>query len=68
MRVLKSGVDMTPEELSRLKGGACACGCDYSSQMVHDISSSGVSGCVCTCNPKTGLLNQQGGADAATHL
>ena len=65
MKVLESGVDMTPEELSRLKGGACACGCDYSSEMVSAIAISGDS-CVCTC--KNGEINNQGGLDTASYL
>jgi hypothetical protein len=66
MKVLKSGVEMTPEALSRLKGGACSCGCDYSAEMVHAAGSSYGSGCMCSC--KSVLLNHQGGVDAATYL
>ena len=65
MKVLKSGVDMTPEDLSRLKGGACACGCDYSAEMVH---AAGESGSSCTCFCKDGLINHQGGTAAASYL
>jgi len=27
MKVLKSGIEMTPEEMHQVKGGSCACGC-----------------------------------------
>jgi hypothetical protein len=27
MKILKSGIEMTPSDLSKIKGGACACGC-----------------------------------------
>jgi hypothetical protein len=27
MKILKSGIEMTPTELIRARGGACACGC-----------------------------------------
>ena len=27
MKVLKSGIEIDPSDLSKIKGGACACGC-----------------------------------------
>jgi len=67
MKVLKSGVEMTPEDLSRLKGGACACGCDWSAEMVHAVASTGGS-CLCTCKEGGGESNNQGMTDAASYI
>lgn len=63
MKVLKSGVEMTPEDLKRLTGGACACGCDYSSEVVH---AHGVYGGVCVCNCKHGQVFNSGGSTTAS--
>jgi len=65
MRVLESGVDMTPEELNRLKGGACACGCEVFAEVVHALGSGGGT-CFCTC--KFDLATTSGIATAATYL
>lgn len=28
MKILKSGIEMTPEEMIKTRGGRCACGCE----------------------------------------
>ena len=48
MTILKSGVEMTPDELIELKGGACACGCSDSHNS-SGISFVGVRGNDCDC-------------------
>jgi len=50
LKVLKSGVEMTPQELRKVKGGSCACGCEggYSSSGLF-MSSDGSGGCYCGC-------------------
>lgn len=51
MKILKSGVEMTPEELIESRGGAtCACGCEggFSSQQLWTSSKIG-GGCICGC-------------------
>ena len=50
MKVLKSGIEMTPEELEKVKGSGCACGCDTgvdSSWLYGNSKSNGGCGCIC---------------------
>jgi len=53
MKVLKSGVEMTPSELSKSRGGgSCACGCATGENV--SVLSQGMkkdSTCGCTCIP-----------------
>jgi hypothetical protein len=49
MKVLKSGVEMTSKELSKLKGGACACGCDESAYLLNSYGHDNGGGCICNC-------------------
>ena len=51
MKILKSGIETTPEELSKIKGGIrCACGCEggYNSGQLWGSASNG-GGCICGC-------------------
>ncbi len=50
MKVLKSGIEMTPKELQKAKGGMCACGCEggYNGEHMWTCSDSG-GGCMCGC-------------------
>ncbi|MGD2090279.1 MAG: hypothetical protein PVH61_29150 [Candidatus Aminicenantes bacterium] len=51
MKILKSGVETTPEELSKITGGKrCACGCDggYNSGMLWTSGDIAVT-CFCGC-------------------
>ena len=54
MKILKSGIEMTPEELNASKAGkACACGCQlgFDSEMLHGGGSEETA-CECGCiNP-----------------
>jgi len=52
LKVLKSGVEMTPEEMRKSRGGLCACGCGVGvdSDAPSNGSESG-SGCYCSCEP-----------------
>ena len=71
MKVLKSGIEMTPAELKKMKGGACACGCDFSAESLHASSESG-GGCVCNCKggsiSETTEIFRGGGTSALTYL
>lgn len=50
MKVLKSGIEIDPKDLTKVKGGACACGCDIG---VSSTSASNdgieVKNCFCRC-------------------
>lgn len=48
MKILKSGIEVAPKELKKIKGGACACGCNFSSLGLHSCSEEG-GGCQCNC-------------------
>jgi hypothetical protein len=49
MKVLKSGIEMTPHELEKLRGGAaCACGCGIGFSG-DQLNASGSGGCYCGC-------------------
>jgi hypothetical protein len=51
MKILKSGIEMTPKELSASKGGAiCACACQigFISESLH-ASGEDNYGCYCGC-------------------
>jgi len=62
MKVLKSGIEMTPAELNKMKGGACACGCNFSAE---GLWSSGEEGGDCMCNCKSDSYPFAGGGTAA---
>lgn len=67
MKILKSGVEMTPKELNKLKGGACACGCNFSAM---GLSNSGEEGGDCYCGCKGGGISafRGGFSTAADYL
>ena len=51
MKVLKSGIEMKPDELDKLRGGAvCACGCGIGFNG-EQLNASGSGGCYCGCVP-----------------
>lgn len=60
MKVLKSGIEVDPKDLSKLRGGACACGCDIGDDGLS-LSQTGSSngGCTCHCD----LGNPEGVGD-----
>jgi len=48
MKVLKSGIEMTPKQMEKSKGGACACGCNSSGMGLNSMADdSGICGCSC---------------------
>ena len=53
MKVLKSGIEIDPSDLSKIKGGACACGCDIgmSSSTLSNTSTTTLEDCLCGCDP-----------------
>jgi len=57
MKVLKSGIEVEFKDLNKLRGGACACGCDIGDDGLS-LSNTGSSngGCTCHCD-----LNNPGG-------
>lgn len=50
MKVLKSGIEIDPSDLSNVKGGACACGCPVgiNGDFQHITGRSGKA-CSCYC-------------------
>lgn len=51
MKVLKSGVEMTPAELNKARGGLCSCGCDIGYNGMHmNVLAQDTGGCYCGCN------------------
>lgn len=51
MKILKSGIEMTPAELNKIKGGLCSCGCDIGfSGMRLNVLAEDKGGCYCGCN------------------
>lgn len=70
MKVLKSGIEIDPKDLSKIKGGACACGCDVgiNSFNLSNISVNTLEDCLCGCD----LGNPEGigdmGRAAAIHI
>ncbi len=66
MKIMKSGIEMTPTELKKINGGACACGCNFSSMGLHATSENGGN---CACNCKSGSFPfMDGGTTAANYL
>jgi hypothetical protein len=52
MKVLKSGVEMTPEEMQKNRGGACACGCGVGRDADSAWNGSNLgTNCYCNCDP-----------------
>jgi hypothetical protein len=69
MKVLKSGVEMTPKELEKIKGGGCACGCNARGfQLWTSSQSSGACFCNCYDSGTQFDLNGQGGWDASSYI
>ncbi|NIM11499.1 MAG: hypothetical protein GTO45_16385 [Candidatus Aminicenantes bacterium] len=63
MKVLKSGIEMTPEELSKAKAGACACGCGWGyngENLVSSAQSGKCCGCGCTEPKPPGFDSYEG--------
>jgi hypothetical protein len=52
MEVLESGIEMDPSDLSKVKGGVCACGCDigWDAESYSDVSVDGTGMCSCGCS------------------
>ncbi len=50
MKIKKSGIEMTPAEMSKAKAGDCACGCDagYSGTQLS-VSGIDSKNCYCGC-------------------
>lgn len=48
MRVLKSGIEMTPKQLDKIKGGACACGCNSAAMGLNSWADDS-NACGCNC-------------------
>lgn len=52
MKVLKSGVEMTPEEMRKSRGGLCACGCAPGREADSPwAGSDNGTNCQCSCEP-----------------
>lgn len=51
MKVLKSGIEVDPKDLNKLRGGACSCGCDIGddSYAFNQMADTG-GGCLCHCD------------------
>jgi hypothetical protein len=58
LKILKSGVELTPKELSAIRGGTCACGCEggYSSGTLN-ASGDEKGECYCGCTSGEGAFN-----------
>lgn len=50
LKILKSGVELTPKELSAIRGGTCGCGCEggYTSGTLN-VSGDEKGECYCGC-------------------
>ncbi len=50
MKILKSGIEMTPSQLRKLRGGACACGCEigFNGELLN-VSGDEDNDCECSC-------------------
>ena len=67
MKILKSGIEMTPEELIASKAGkACACSCQMGidTNDMHTIGAEGTD-CFCGCMPPPGEYTFDGAASSA---
>lgn len=58
MKLLKSGIELDPRDLNKIRGSACACGCgiDYNSMWT---SGSGVDSEACQCGCEDELGNPE---------
>ena len=70
MKLLKSGIELDPKDLNKIRGSACACGCgiDYNSMWT---SGSGVDSekCQCKCENELGNPEEfQMGMSASRYL
>ncbi len=54
MKILKSGVEIDPRKLKKVKGGACACFCEGGSS--GGVSYPATVGDVCICQCHTGMF------------
>ena len=51
MKPLKSGIEIDPNKLSNMKGGACSCGCDvYHASTIVTMSGEEGADCNCQCS------------------
>lgn len=55
MKVLKSGIEIDPRKLKKVKGGACACFCEYST-VTGAVTTPATYGdvCICQCEHEPG--------------
>ena len=62
MEVLESGIELDPSDLSKVRGGMCACGCDigYDAEHYSDMSVDGGSLCVCGCDGDSTARHKMG--------
>jgi natural product precursor len=55
MKILKSGIEMTPAELNKLKGGYCTCACGiYVSSINASVVGEESGLCTCYCGVGSG--------------
>jgi len=69
MKILKSGIEMTPEELRESKAGkrcACSCQMSYDTADLHLIGDEDHS-CYCGCIPPPGQPNTWYGASGSAY-
>lgn len=61
MKVLKSGIEIDPRKLKKIKGGSCACHCDigYHGTVVNVP---GHVGDICLCSCSVDLLQDASGS------
>ncbi len=69
MKVLKSGVEMTPEEMQKTKGAMCACGCGIGVNSSSPFTGGSHGGdCFCACEPGDDLHNANTWFSASRHI
>jgi hypothetical protein len=71
MKILKSGIEMTPAELNKSRGGACACGCGWGyngENLVSSGQSSKSCGCGCTTPIPPGFDTYEGNLSDAFEI
>lgn len=69
MKVLKSGVEMTPEEMTKSRGGMCACGCGVGRDADGPwVSSDNGTLCSCSCEPGEPINSQSTKNSALKYL
>lgn len=52
MKILKSGVEMTPEDKTKIRGGSCSCFCDtrYVNGTSFSVPGQTQAYCFCSCD------------------